>query len=128
MTWIRTHARPSNAKRGRLATLRLSVMALLAASLLLGLGGFQRSSFAQSIGPPGCQPRANMIELLENRFAEKRIAAGISSQGMLVEIFATVDGSTWTLMVTTPNGLSCPFGVGEGWRTFEIKPVEGPLA
>ncbi len=33
----------------------------------------------------------------------------------MVEIYATDDGATWTMVVTTPEGQSCVVASGEAW-------------
>ena len=47
---------------------------------------------------------------------EAPVAVGVTSAGGLVEVFATDDGATWTIVVTTPQGRSCMVAAGEGWR------------
>ncbi|MFQ6017937.1 MAG: hypothetical protein ACE5KF_07050 [Kiloniellaceae bacterium] len=57
-----------------------------------------------------------MVERLAERYGEAPIAAGVTARGALLEVLATEDGATWTIIVTTPQGLSCVRAAGEGWR------------
>ena len=45
----------------------------------------------------------------------------------LVEVFASNNGTSWTIVVTRPDGLSCIVAVGEDWETLP-NPVSQPLA
>ncbi len=71
--------------------------------------------FAAAAQPP-CQPRDRVIELLAARYREAPVAMGINKMGALVEVLTSADGATWTIVVTTPAGMSCIVAAGEGWR------------
>jgi hypothetical protein len=82
---------------------RLLPRTLAAASLAAGsLAALPAPGFAQA----PCLPHKQLVELLDARYSEHRIAAGLESGGAMFEIFATVNGSTWTMVVTAPNGAS----------------------
>lgn len=68
-----------------------------------------------------CLPHGKLVELLDNRYSEQRIAVGLESNGRLFEIFATDDSSTWTMVVTTPDGAACVVAAGLDWQ------VDAPL-
>ncbi len=38
------------------------------------------------------------------------------ASGALVELLTTKDGTTWTIILTSPQGRSCLIASGEGWR------------
>ena len=44
---------------------------------------------------------------------------GLESNGRLFEVFATDDGSTWTMVITTPDGASCVVAAGLEWQAPE---------
>ena len=56
---------------------------------------------------PQCDQRTRVIKLLAQRFAESPVAIGVTEQGGLVEVLSDIDGGTWTIIVTSPQGLSC---------------------
>ena len=66
-----------------------------------------------------CYPRGEVLEGLGRLYGERQIAGGISSSGWLVELFTSGDGATWTIIATTPQGMSCQVASGEGWRPLE---------
>ncbi len=56
-----------------------------------------------------------LSSMLGQRFAEMSVARGLSANGRMVEIYATDDGATWTMVITTPEGQSCVVASGEAW-------------
>src|SRR3954453_7847625 len=66
-------------------------------------------------GSPLCGSRPDLLKQLSKRYSEEPIAAGISSNGSLIEVLTSDSGSTWTIMISQPNGPSCLIAAGEGW-------------
>ncbi len=98
--------------RGRSSPVfRIFFATVLAFLLLIGLVQWSRPATAQS----ACVPREVAVEHLGERHAEVPIAMGLTQDGRVVEIFSSNDGATWTLLATTPNGMSCPLNSGESW-------------
>jgi hypothetical protein len=64
---------------------------------------------------PACATHAEMIEHLTQKYAEARVAIAFTGNGRLVEVFTAGDGATWTIVITTPQGLSCILIAGETW-------------
>ena len=73
-----------------------------------------------------CYPRATLLSHLAKKYQEAPIAGGITNQGGLVEVLADPKSNTWTIIVTTPQGMSCLVAAGEGWRTLTPGPHLGP--
>ena len=65
-----------------------------------------------------CTDRNDIIEFLAREYQEVPVAAGVTNSGGLVQVLAASDGSTWTIIVTTPQGMSCLVAAGEGWRNI----------
>ena len=77
---------------------------------------------------PVCRERGEVVEHLARKYQEAPVAMGVTSGGKLVEVLTDHKGDTWTIIVTTPQGMSCLVATGEGWRipsTERAKP-EGP--
>jgi len=102
------------------ATVRTLLAGMLAAVCLFG---FVSPASAARL----CLPHGDIAKLLNARFSEARVAAGVASGGGLVEIFSTTDGATWTIVVTSPQGMSCVVSAGEGWHSRKAL-VLGPQA
>lgn len=95
--------------------------ALTAASIATGAHiAFAAPGFAQV----PCLPHQQLMEMLDARYSEHRIGTGLENGGALFEVFATADGSTWTMVVTTPNGASCVIAVGIEWLSPETEKPE----
>ena len=71
-----------------------------------------------------CNTRGRMLSMLANRYREAPVAVGVTNTGGPVEVLLTGDGNTWTIIVTTPQGMSCLVAAGEGWRALEHDLVE----
>ena len=74
-------------------------------------------AFAQS----ACLPRGKMMDLLDGRYSEQPISAGLGTGGRLIEVFATADGGTWTMVMSTPDGVTCVIAAGLEWQDVEPK-------
>lgn len=68
-----------------------------------------------------CQARAALVAELARQFGEAPVARGVAANGRLVEVLASEDGRSWTLIVTWPTGESCPVAAGEGWEVYPVK-------
>jgi cyanophycinase-like exopeptidase len=77
---------------------------------------------AAALGP--CETRANLIAALAERYREIPVALGVTSAGSLVEVLQNAAGETWTIIVTSPQGMSCLVFSGDGWREQRHPPVE----
>jgi hypothetical protein len=101
----------------------------LAAFFMLGLAACAATEpviqpVVRASPPPvqrACALRGTALENLAGRYQEVPVAAGITNQGALVEVLTTDDGRTWTIIITTPQGISCLVAAGEGWR--QVKPA-----
>lgn len=61
-----------------------------------------------------CLAREDIGERLADDHGERLRAAGLASNGELLEVFAS-PGGTWTLVLTDASGRSCVVASGEGW-------------
>lgn len=68
-----------------------------------------------------CGPREMGVEVLKKQFNESKTAQGITEEGLMIEVFATPDGSSFTVFLSLPNGISCVVATGLGW--MQIQPV-----
>lgn len=84
-------------------------------SLALGLVLFSSAALAQ----PQCDTRDKVLSLLAEKYKEAPVALGVTNNGGLVEVLSTDEGTTWSIIVTAPDGKSCLVAAGEGWRALE---------
>ncbi len=66
-------------------------------------------------------PRDKIVQALAKQHAETPAAFGLTRGGRgVVELFRTADGETWTLVLTTPNGMSRVLVSGGGWMSLPM--------
>ncbi len=93
------------------AIARYFVSVPFAMLLLLSVTLLSHPAVAQS----DSVPRERVVKQLDDRHAETLAALGLASNGGVIEVFTTRDGSTWTLVMTMPNGMSRMVASGAGW-------------
>ncbi len=99
---------------------RLSFRAAAGVALvLLAVGALPLGSDpALAQGTPAvCNSRDRLLAQLEKRYGEVPVAIGVAD-GALVELLTAKDGFTWTIILTSPKGVSCLVASGEGWRAL----------
>lgn len=74
---------------------------------------------AAHAGPARCGKRAEIVKVLEQRYSERRFAAGLSQDGQQFFEFYASDSGTWTALLTSANGLTCIMANGHSWKTFD---------
>ena len=96
-------------------------------SMLLGAAALALSTAAQAqtqVNRPQqqCNSRDAVLKLLSNKYGETPVAYGVTNSGGLIEVLKSVpnaDDDTWTIIITTPQGVSCLMAAGEGWKAME---------
>ncbi len=73
-----------------------------------------------------CMERSELIQRLLMQFGEQPVQAGLSSNGWVLELFMSADGTTWTLVRNLPNGMSCMNDAGAHWQKLP-KPRDKPI-
>ena len=68
---------------------------------------------------PQCNTRDNVIKQLGDKYQEAPVAVGVTHNGGLIEVLSTGEGQTWSIIITSPQGMSCLVAAGEGWRMVE---------
>lgn len=71
-----------------------------------------------------CAPRDGIVTELAQHFKEAPEANGITSDGMMLEVFVS-ETRSWTILVTSPKGISCVAATGENWERELRKPEVG---
>jgi len=72
---------------------------------------------------PVCGPRDKFLEHLRGKYDEQPVGLGVTGGGGVLEMLAAPDGKTWTIIVTTPGGLSCVAAAGHAWEPLDGEPV-----
>lgn len=76
--------------------------------------------FAMPAWAGQCAPRQVVIEAMQQKYKEQRVAIAISETGLMVEIYAAENGS-WTAIQTNGQGLSCVVSSGQAFELIQPK-------
>ena len=97
---------------------------ILAASIVIASTVlFVRNAYAQE----AFVDRTEVVKKLSETHGETTVALGLASNGGVLELLTSADGSTWTIIVTMPDGKSHLVGSGEAWMAAPVKPKGIPI-
>lgn len=103
--------------------------ALVLASFALASGITVSSASAQTaegMRMP-CHDAGEIAKQLSAKYKEAPVAFGLQSNGNLLQIYASNQKSTWTVVSTSPNGKSCIVAAGKRWESVPFD-KEDPMA
>ncbi|MBF9043414.1 hypothetical protein HKCCE4037_08755 [Rhodobacterales bacterium HKCCE4037] len=69
-----------------------------------------------------CGQRDVVVNELQGRYGEQVLGMGLAHQNRIVEVFVSEETGTWTITVTSPNGMTCLMAAGQHFATM------GPVA
>lgn len=78
--------------------------------------------------PLPCTDRANVLNHLSSRYLEKPVAMGLAHNGGIIEILSSKSGSSWTIIITMPDGMTCMIASGKNWEDLPQTFGTGPNA
>jgi len=79
------------------------------------IAGFPKPADGQTSQTIPCTDRSVFITHLTEKYQEESIGVGLTHAGTVLEVLTSMDGSTWTVLVTGTNGKSCMIASGTGW-------------
>jgi len=65
-----------------------------------------------------CAEHAMVVERLADGYGESRQSIGIAANNTVVEVFASIETGTWTIVVTQPGGPTCLVASGEAYQVL----------
>ncbi len=68
-----------------------------------------------------CAKAETVEKHLQSRYGEARVSLGVTTEGLLVERWESLERGTWTLLLRTRDGKLCVIGAGTGWRTIPLR-------
>ena len=93
---------------------------LTAASVLIGT-----SMAALPVQAANCANRDLVVERLQSKYDETFTAGGLQvsqTTQTMVEVWASQETGTFTVMLTTPEGMTCVVATGTDWH--QVAPTE----
>ncbi len=87
------------------------------------LGGLMLLGATALIAPDAsaqtvCGERTKFLAQLAKKHHEAPTSIGVTSSGQMIEVLTSSNG-TWTILVTSPDGVSCMVAVGEAWENID---------
>jgi hypothetical protein len=79
-----------------------------------------------SAAPTFCGVRGDVLMKLASDFREQPTSTALTSDGQLLEVLRSESGMTWSIILTSPDGLSCLVATGESWQDKLSREVPGP--
>ena len=64
---------------------------------------------------PHCGDRESVAATLSDNYEEQHFASGLQSETGLLEIWASDELGTWTVLLTRPDGQTCVMASGTHW-------------
>ena len=81
---------------------------------------------AQAQQTRNCGPRELVVTRLAEGYGETRQSMGLGANNAVIEVFASDESGTWTILVTSPNGMTCLVASGQAFETLaEALPAKG---
>ncbi len=76
-----------------------------------------------------CADRDKVLGKLETDFGETRQSYGLAANSSLIEVYASAETGTWTILVTTAQGVTCILAAGQAFENTkgDVTPVKGDL-
>ena len=63
-----------------------------------------------------CAAHEAVVERLADRYGESRQSIGLGSDNSVVEVFASTETGSWTIVVTRPGGPTCLVAAGQSFQ------------
>lgn len=84
---------------------------------------------AAAQGGRKCAERDAILKVLMDRFGESRQSFGLSGTNTLIETFASEETGSWTIIATSPKGVTCIIAAGKSFEDVDgdLTPVKGEL-
>jgi hypothetical protein len=71
---------------------------------------------AAMAAPVFCAARNEVLTKLASDFREQPASVALTSDGQLLEVLKSDSKLTWSILITSPNGVSCIVAAGESWQ------------
>src|SRR5262245_32207677 len=79
---------------------------------------------AQQIGTEvrvPCHRYDEIARQLGHRYREAPVSLGVQTNGNLLQVFASSESGTWTILSTSPTGMTCVIAAGKSWESLKLR-------
>lgn len=88
-------------------------------ALGLGLGAILLSAGQLAAQNHNCAERGRVLERLSGTYGETRQSIGLAANNQVIEVFASDESGSWTIIVTLPNGMTCLIAAGQNFEAVD---------
>jgi hypothetical protein len=74
-----------------------------------------------------CGKRADMVRQLGEKYGETRRSMGLAEGQGVVELYASEETGTWTILMTSPQGTACMMAAGQAFQIEPVKAAGSPV-
>lgn len=94
------------------------MLKILIGAVLVSAGlSFATKPVASQEAP--CTKRTAVLKQLSKQYSEAPVAMGLANNGGVIELLHSNDRATWTLIITMPDGMTCPIAAGQSWESIK---------
>jgi hypothetical protein len=87
-------------------------------ALSLGLGGAAIAVDSARAQQATCADRGDVVERLQTKYGETRQSIGLGRNNGVVEVYASDETGTWTILLSRPDGMACLVAAGEYFESL----------
>ena len=84
--------------------------------LVFGLSFAATFAQAQATAPTACAERTKVIKRLADKYGETLQSLGLHQDNAVLEVYASDNTGTWTILLSRPNGTACLVASGKMWE------------
>lgn len=100
---------------------------LLAVSILLTALGADAAKSPPPVQASPCHAYAEVARQLGATYHERLVSLGVQSNGNLLLVFNSVTSGSWTIVSTSPTGLTCILAAGQHWESTAPVRLDSPV-
>lgn len=72
---------------------------------------------ANAQNSPQCGPIAEVARQLKDKYSETPLSYGLINGRVVLELYVSPDGKTWTILAVGTDGKACFMSAGKDWVT-----------
>ena len=74
-----------------------------------------------------CGNRADMVRQLGEKYGETRRSMGLAEGRGVVELYASEETGSWTILMTSPQGIACMMAAGQAFQDEPVQAAGSPV-
>jgi len=71
-----------------------------------------------------CHDYQTIVETLDKRYGETPASLGLQTNGNMLQVFASSESGSWTILSVAPSGIGCIVAAGRHWQSGPLTGTE----